>query len=113
MNKKLDREKRKRRVRAKIFGTSEVPRLAVRPSLRYIHAQLIDDKASKTICEANDLNLKGKLTKTQRAEKVGEEIAEKAAKIKIKKVVFDRGSGLYHGRVKALAEAARKKDLII
>lgn len=111
MIKNIVREKRKRRVRAKVSGTPDVPRLAVRSSLRYIHAQLIDDGSGKTICEANDLKLKGNLTKAKRAEKVGEQIAEVAAKHKIKQVVFDRGARRYHGRIKLLAEAARKKGL--
>lgn len=111
MNKKANREKRKKRVRAKISGTVEVPRLVVRSSLRYIHAQLVDDISGKTIGESSDLKLKGKLTKTQRAEKVGEAVADIAVKNKIEKVVFDRGAKLYHGRTKALAEAARKKGL--
>ena len=111
MDKNSSRVKRKRRVRAKISGTKEIPRLAVRSSLHYIHAQLIDDIAGKTVGEASDLKLTGKLTKVQRAEKVGETIAEIAAKNKIEKVVFDRGAKLYHGRTKAFAEAARKKGL--
>lgn len=102
---------RKRRVRAKIHGTKEVPRLSVSASLNHIRTQIIDDTEGKTLVSANDLALKEKTTKTQKAVSVGNQLAEKALKAGIKKVVFDRGSKLYHGRVKALAEAARKKGL--
>lgn len=100
---------RKRRVRAKISGTTEIPRLSVSASLAHIQAQIIDDSKSITLCAANDSKEKG--TKTEKAAKVGAEIAGKAKELKIKKVVFDRGSRIYHGRVKALAEAARKAGL--
>jgi large subunit ribosomal protein L18 len=102
---------RKRRVRSKIFGTAERPRLSVSASLAHVRVQLIDDEAGKTLAYASDEKIKEKKTKTEKAVKVGEEIAEKAAKAGIKKVVFDRGAKLYHGRVKALAEAARAKGL--
>jgi large subunit ribosomal protein L18 len=102
---------RKRRVRAKITGTSDVPRLSVHTTLTHIYAQIIDDKSQKTICAASDLKIKDKGTKTEIAKKVGAEIAAAAQKAGIKKVVFDRGSKLYHGRVKALAEEAREKGL--
>jgi large subunit ribosomal protein L18 len=102
---------RKRRVRAKISGTSEIPRLSVRASLMHIEAQLIDDVKSITLGSASDLAVKDKMTKMQKAEKVGAEIAAVAKKAGIKKIVFDRGAKLYHGRVKALAEAARKGGL--
>jgi large subunit ribosomal protein L18 len=102
---------RKRRVRARI--KSEVPRLrlSVFASLSHIHAQVIDDANGKTIAAASDLKIIEKLTKTEKASKVGEMIAEAAKKAKVSKVVFDRGSKLYHGRVKALAEAARNNGL--
>lgn len=102
---------RARRVRAKITGTSSVPRLSVFTSLSHIQAQVIDDKNRKTLASASDLKMKEKLTKTEKAIKVGEEVAEKALKAGVEKVVFDRGSKLYHGRVKALAEGARNKGL--
>lgn len=102
---------RKNRVRAKVAGTAEVPRLSVNASLSFIRAQIIDDINRKTLAAVSDLKTKEKMTKTARAEKVGTEIAEAAKKAGIKKVVFDRGSKLYHGRVKALAEAARKAGL--
>jgi large subunit ribosomal protein L18 len=102
---------RKRRVRAKISGTAEVPRLAVRASVSHIEAQVIDDTRGVTIVAASDLKIKEKMTKMQKAEKVGAEVAELAKKAGIKKIVFDRGAKLYHGRVKALAESARKGGL--
>lgn len=99
----------KRRVRAKISGTTEIPRLSVFTSLAHIRVQIIDDTKGVTLCSADDSKEKG--TKTEKSQKVGELIAEKAKALKIKKVVFDRGSKIYHGRVKALAEAAREKGL--
>lgn len=102
---------RKRRVRAKVYGTKEVPRLSVSASLSHIRAQVIDDTTGKTLAYASDEKQKEKATKTQKAEKVGTKVAELAKKAGVKKVVFDRGAKLYHGRVKALAEAARKAGL--
>ena len=107
----IKKERRHKRVRAKIFGTKETPRLSVFRSNKYIYAELINDEESKTITAASDFtetkeikSVKGKIKK---AEKVGEIIAKKAKEHKIKKVVFDRGGYKYHGRVKALAEGAR------
>jgi large subunit ribosomal protein L18 len=105
------RDQRKRRVRAKISGTPEIPRLSVSASLSHIRAQVIDDTCGKTLAYSSDEKTSEKATKTAKAEKVGTEIAEIAKKAGIKKVVFDRGAKLYHGRVKALAEAARKAGL--
>jgi large subunit ribosomal protein L18 len=110
------RVKRQARVRGKIFGTGERPRLAVYRSLNNIFAQLIDDERMVTLATATSLGkevspgLAGK-TKTERAAIVGEEIAKKALAGGVKSVAFDRGGNLYHGRVKALAEAARKAGL--
>jgi large subunit ribosomal protein L18 len=103
LEKQEKRKRRHRRVRAKIKGTEEKPRLCVFRSNKYIYAQLIDDEKGKTL-----INAKAELNK---AAKVGEDIAKKAIKEKINKVVFDRGGYKYHGRVKALAEAARKGGL--
>lgn len=111
MEKHIKSAKRKARVRATIFGTKEVPRLTVSCSLQHIRAQVVNDSDGKTICAASDLTLKEKLTKSDKAVKIGTEIAEKALKAGVKKVVFDRGSRLYHGRIKALADAAREKGL--
>lgn len=106
---------RKRRVRAKITGTSSRPRLSVFRSSKYIYAQLIDDATGKTFGSISEKNLSKedmKAKKTERALKVGELIAQKAKENKITSIVFDRNGYLYHGRVKALAEGARKGGLI-
>ena len=104
---------RHRRVRAKIYGTAKMPRLCVFRSAKHIYGQLIDDEKSQTLVSASDLELrikKGK-TKVEKAKEVGKLIAKKAQKLKIEKVVFDRGGYKYHGRVKALAEGAREGGL--
>lgn len=101
----------------KVFGTKDRPRLVVYRSLRYMHAQLIDDTSHQVIVGLmdNSSDVKGELkkakTKTERAAIVGEILAQKAKDKKIKKVVFDRNGYIYHGRVKALAEGARKGGL--
>ncbi|HKB88443.1 MAG TPA: 50S ribosomal protein L18 [Patescibacteria group bacterium] len=101
---------RKRRVRAKVEGTAARPRLSVYKSAVHIYGQLIDDDKQVTIVSMSDLKVKsGK--KTEKAEKVGEELAKLALAKKIKKVVFDRNGFRYHGRIKALAEGARKGGL--
>ncbi len=92
-------------------GTAERPRLAVFRSLKHISAQLIDDMASKTLISVSDLTLKTKGKKSELAAAVGTELATKAKAQKISSVVFDRGGHRYHGRVKALAEAARQAGL--
>ncbi|MBI5654419.1 50S ribosomal protein L18 [Candidatus Uhrbacteria bacterium] len=99
------------RVRAKISGTAERPRLAVRRSLSHIYAQLIDDVSKKTLVAASDKDVKGKFTKTEAAAEVGKILAEKAVAKKIQSVVFDRRDKRYHGRVKALADGARAGGL--
>lgn len=105
---------RHERIRSKIMGTHEVPRLCVFRSNAEIYAQIIDDEAKTTLCSASSLDKKLKLkngSNVEAAKVVGEAIAKNAAKKKITKVVFDRGGYLYHGRVKALAEAARENGL--
>lgn len=102
---------RKRRVRAKISGTSEVPRLCVFRSGREIYAQLIDDVKEQTLAVADSRNGKGKKFDKSIAKEVGKTIASKAGKLKIKKIVFDRGGYKYHGKVKELAEGAREGGL--
>ena len=106
---------RRRRVRSKVVGTSERPRLSVFRSNKYITLQLIDDDKGETLLQISDLNLnkKKKRTKTEMAYEVGEKIAEDAKKKKIKKAVFDKGGYAYRGRVKAASEGARKGGLII
>ena len=107
------RERRHRRVRRKISGTAERPRLAVRRSNRGIEAQLIDDKTGRTLAHASHLGVKKtfKGSKSEQAAEVGKLLAEAAKKAGIDSVVFDRGGYLYHGRVKALADAAREGGL--
>lgn len=100
------RLRRQQRIRAKISWTSTKPRLSVYRSNANIYAQLIDDVSWKTICSFNDLKIE-KWTKSERATKVWEEIASKAKSSNITEVVFDRWGFAYHGRVKALADAAR------
>ena len=109
-------QKRHKAIRVKISGTSEFPRLAVYRSTKHIYAQLIDDEKHVTICSASsiDKDLKEKLAhggNIEAAKVVGEAIAKKAKKAGIECVVFDRGGFLYHGRVAALAEAAREAGL--
>ncbi|MFN3301535.1 MAG: 50S ribosomal protein L18 [Patescibacteria group bacterium] len=119
LEKVFKRYRRHKRVRAKVFGTKDRPRLSVFRSLKHIYAQIIDDEKGHTLVSASDFDLKSKIkkekkkpTKVEIAYQVGELIAKKALEKKIKKVVFDRGGYKYHGRVKALAEGARKKGLI-
>ncbi len=117
---KLTRRERIRkkhlRVRKKVFGTSERPRLSVYKSLKHIYAQIIDDTKGVTLVSASTLDkeLRGKLselTKTEEAREVGRLIAKRALEKGIKMVVFDRGGFIYHGRIKALAEGAREGGL--
>ena len=102
---------RAKRTRAKIHGTAERPRLSVHFSNQNITAQIIDDDKKTTLCYATTVGQKMTGTKTEKAEKIGAEIAKKAKAAKISKVVFDRGAKLYAGRMSALAEAARKEGL--
>jgi len=97
-----------------MFGTADRPRLAVFRSNKFIHAQLIDDEKGQTVLYVSSRQLpKVKSTKTQAAELVGESISKKAIEKGIKQAVFDRRGYRYHGRVKALAEGARKAGLSI
>jgi len=102
---------RQKRVRSKIQGTSDRPRLSVHISNSNITAQLIDDNTNSTIVYATTVGTKSKDTMTEKAIKVGKEIAKKAKSAKINRVIFDRGGKLYHGRVKALADAVREEGL--
>jgi len=107
------RERRHKRVRGKVFGTAERPRLVVFRSNRGIEAQLVDDLEAKTLAAASWLQLKKsfKGNKSAQAAEVGKELATRAKDAGIETVVFDRGGYLYHGRVKALADAAREGGL--
>jgi large subunit ribosomal protein L18 len=106
------RERRHKRVRGKIAGTPERPRLVVFRSNRGIEAQLVDDLEGKTLAAASWLHLKSfKGSKSEQAAEVGKLLAANAKQAKVEAVVFDRGGYLYHGRVKALADAAREGGL--
>ena len=107
------RARRHKRVRGKVYGTAERPRLVVFRSNTGIEAQLVDDGEGKTLAGASWLHLKKsfKGNKTQQAAEVGKLLAERAKQAELETVVFDRGGYLYHGRVKALAEAAREGGL--
>ncbi len=115
-DKNLERKRRHLRVRKKIFGTLEVPRLNVFRSTAHVYAQIIDDVNSVTLVSSNTLlkslekKLKGK-NKMEQAQIIGEDIALKAKEKNIDKVVFDRAGYVYTGRIAALAEAARKAGL--
>ncbi len=114
--KKLAREKRKKRIRGKINGTAQRPRLAVFRSSTNINAQVIDDTIGKTLLSASTLEKEVKAANKSTgnidaAKAIGKTIAERATKAGIKEVVFDRGGYLFHGRVKALADAAREAGL--
>ena len=107
-----NRQQRKGRIRAVVSGSAERPRLNVHVSNLHISAQLIDDANHKTLAQATTVGQKSlKGTMTEKAAWVGEEIAKQAKTAKVKTVVFDRGGKLYHGRVAALADAARKAGL--
>ncbi|KMQ51401.1 50S ribosomal protein L18p (L5e) [Chitinispirillum alkaliphilum] len=116
----LERTRRAARVRTKISGTSERPRLCVRRSISHVYAQVIDDVKGETIAQVASFGksfqdrTEGKkdLTKTDISKLVGEMIAEKAMEKGVTSVVFDRKGYLFHGRIKALVEAARSKGLV-
>jgi len=113
---KATRKIRHIRVRQKVTGTISRPRLCIFRSLNHIHAQIIDDSRSQTLVSMSTLDsqIRGKasgIVKIKKAEEVGTLLAERALNKGIKRVVFDRGGYKYHGRVKALAEAARKVGL--
>lgn len=106
-----NKQLRKNRVRSKVVGSTDRPRLSVFISNTHINAQIINDEDNKTLVSATTIGKKTTGTMTEKASTVGKEIAQKAKKAKISKVVFDRNSRAYAGRLKALAEAARKEGL--
>lgn len=110
-HKLLGRSLRKGRVRARITGTVDRPRLSITISNTHVSAQLIDDVAQHTIVSATTVGSKVTGTKTEKAAIVGTELGKKAVKAKIKQVVFDRNGYRYAGRLSALADAARKEGL--
>ncbi|MEK7672510.1 MAG: 50S ribosomal protein L18 [Patescibacteria group bacterium] len=105
------RERRKARIRSKIKGTGERPRLVVFRSLTHISAQIINDETGKVLASASDLKIKTKATKTDKSKEVGTALAKVATEKKVEKVVFDRNGYKYHGRIKALADGAREGGL--
>ncbi len=114
--KQMSHIRRRRRIRRKINGTGQRPRLSVSRSLKHIYAQIIDDENGKTLAHASSLSPEIKENvaeggKIKIAQSVGQLIAEKAKEHQIEGVIFDRGGHLYHGRIKALAEAAREEGL--
>ena len=116
IDKNKERQRRHARVRKKVTGTAETPRLSVYRSLNHVYAQDIDDTKGVTLCSASTLEKDvktaiAKLNKTDAAKAVGKKLAEKALKKGIKNVVFDRGGYLYTGRVQALADGAREAGL--
>jgi large subunit ribosomal protein L18 len=110
-DRKVNRSKRHKRVRVHVAGTSQKPRLAVFRSLNHLYAQLIDDAESRTLAAASTLEMKAKGNGVAQATEVGKAIAAKAKAAGVNAVVFDRGGFLYHGRIKALADAAREAGL--
>ena len=115
-NKNSERKIRHKRVRAKISGTANRPRLAVYRSTNHIYVQIIDDVAQTTLCAASTVEKEiaakvAKMSKSDAAKVVGQVIAERAKKININEVVFDRGGYIYIGRVEALADGAREAGL--
>ncbi len=110
-NKTVNGMGRAQRTRAHIRSTAGRPRLSVHVSNAHVSAQIIDDEKGITIASATSVGVKKAGTMTEKAEKVGEQIAKAAQSAKITQVVYDRGSKKYHGRVQALADAARKNGL--
>jgi large subunit ribosomal protein L18 len=110
-DRKSNRARRHRRVRVHVEGTQARPRLAVFRSLNHLYAQVIDDGASRTVAAVSTVDLKSKGNGMVQAAEVGKAIAAKAKAAGVNQVVFDRGGFLYHGRVKALADAAREAGL--
>lgn len=111
INKNLNKQLRKKRVRSRAVGTEERPRLTVTISNMHVSAQIIDDKKGETLVYATTVGTKANGSLAEKAEKIGSDIAKKAKKAKISKVVFDRNGKKYAKRLASLAEAARKEGL--
>jgi large subunit ribosomal protein L18 len=110
------RQRRHRRVRGKVHGTSERPRLVIHRSINHVEAQVVDDIAGRTLVGLSTLDSelrarRAELTKTEASHAAGKALAEKAREMGVTQVVFDRGGYVYHGRVKAFAEGAREGGL--
>ena len=113
ITKRLGRQRRHARIRAKISGTSARPRLSIYKSNRYLHAQIIDDTAGKTLVAGSTKDIKGSMKKMNAAQTLGMTLAKKARDAGIRAVVFDRGGFRYTGRVAALVEAVRQGGLTV
>ena len=111
LDKRGQKNRRRARIRRKIFGTAERPRLSVYRSNAHIYAQLVDDLEGHTLAAADSREVEGAENRTDAARRVGELIARKADDVGIEAAVFDRGGNKYHGRVAALAEGARSGGL--
>ena len=111
LKKQLKRQRIHKRIRAKISGTKNRPRLCVFKSANHIYAQLIDDEHGKVLTQASDIKVTSKGNKVARAMQIGKLLAKEALAKKIEKVVFDRGGFVFHGRVKAVADGAREGGL--
>ncbi len=113
LKKQLNRKKRHHRIRGKISGIGERPRICVFRSNKHLYVQLIDDVQGKTLVSVSDSGIKSKkgLTKVQLAEKIGQKMGEKAKELGIEKAVFDKGGYKYHGQVSAIAKGAREAGL--
>lgn len=104
-------KKRQVRIRKKIVGTPERPRLAVKRSIKHMVAQLIDDVNNRSLLQVSTRSIKEKVSKCEQSKNLGKLMGEKAMSLGIKQVVFDRGGFLYHGRVKAVSDGAREAGL--
>ncbi len=111
LEKRVQREKRRKRLRRRIYGTAERPRLSVYRSNVHIYAQLVNDDEGNTLAAADSREVGDSENRTEAARKVGELVAQRAQDADIEEVVFDRGGNKYHGRVAALAEGARSGGL--
>ncbi len=111
VNKTLQRKKRHNRIRSKMHGTNDCPRLIVYRSLKFNYAQLINDDKNICILGVSDLKIKDKKSRTAKAKMIGQELAKKALEKKIAACVFDRNGYKFHGRVKGIAEGAREGGL--
>ena len=109
--KRAHKNRRRNRIRRKIFGTAERPRLSVYRSNVHIYAQLVDDLDGHTLAAADSREIDGAENRTEAARQVGELLARRAGETGIERAVFDRGGNMYHGRVAALAEGARSGGL--
>ncbi len=116
--KKVRRQRRKYRIRKKIVGTNDVPRLSVYRSLKHIYAQIIDDERGNTLVACSTMDkevseaIKDRIRKVEQAKLVGKILAKRALEKGIKRIAFDRNGFLYHGRIRALADSARENGLV-